>query len=65
MYFEDSMKKLEEILQQLEGGNLSLENAMLLYQKGTALAEECKKELNEAKIKVVQISAGGNDDISK
>ena len=38
MYFEDSLKKIEEILEQLENGNLPLENALILYKQGTEIA---------------------------
>lgn len=65
MNFEDSLKKIEEILAQLEGGNLPLEDAMLLYQQGTALSNECKTQLAEAKLKVTQLNAGGSDDTGK
>lgn len=63
MYFEDSLKKIEEILEQLESGKLSLENALILYKQGTEIASKCKTELNEARLQVSEKSVGANDDI--
>ena len=65
MYFEESLKKLEEILNQLESGNLSLENSIVLYQEGIGIAEQCKLQLNEAKLKIIDRNSGGNDETTK
>ena len=58
--FESSLKKLEEIIKQLEGGNLSLENALVLYKEGSELSESCQKQIENAKLVVEEISAEGN-----
>ena len=50
--FEDSLKKLEEIVAQLERGDLSLEDSIRLFEEGTRLSTECKKQLEEAEGKV-------------
>lgn len=52
MKFEDDMKRLEDILSLLEKGNLSLEENMKLYSEGVALAADCKKQLDEAKLTI-------------
>lgn len=56
MSYEDSVKKLEEIVSKLEGGNLSLEESLKLYEEGTLLSEKCRKMLEEAKIKITNIN---------
>lgn len=53
--FEESIKELELIVAKLEGGQLSLEDAIEQYIKGTKLKENCEKRLNEAKLKLEQI----------
>jgi len=58
--FESSLKKLEEIIKQLEDGNLSLENALILYKEGSELSESCQKQIENAKLIVEEISAEGN-----
>lgn len=56
MNYEDSVKKLEEIVSKLEAGNLSLEESLKLYEEGTILSENCRKMLSEAKLKITNIN---------
>ncbi len=58
MNYEKSIKKLELIVDKLENGNLSLEEMMKLYEEGTALAAACSKKLDEAQLKVYELTAG-------
>ncbi|MGA7521751.1 MAG: exodeoxyribonuclease VII small subunit [Acidobacteriaceae bacterium] len=50
--FEDSLKKLEEIVAQLERGDVPLEESIKLFEEGTRLSAECRKQLEEAEGKV-------------
>lgn len=50
--FEESLKKLESIVDQLEKGDLSLEDSLKLFEEGVGLSTACKKELDEAEGKV-------------
>lgn len=50
--FENSMKRLDEIVQKLESGKLSLEESIAFYKEGSALAESCKNALDAAKLSV-------------
>ena len=50
--FEASLGKLEEIVAQLERGDLSLEDSVKLFEEGTRLSAECRKQLEEAEGKV-------------
>ena len=43
--FEQSMRRLEEIIDNLESGNVELENAINLYTEGIKLQEHCKNKL--------------------
>ena len=51
--FEELLKELQEVVNNLESGKLSLEDSVLAYQKGMDLSLECKKRLEEAKSVVV------------
>ncbi len=51
--FEELLKELQEIVNRLESGKLSLEESVEVYQKGMALSLECKKRLDDAKKVVV------------
>jgi exodeoxyribonuclease VII small subunit len=50
--FEESLKKLETIIDQLEKGDLSLEESLKLFEEGVGLSSACKKELDAAEGKV-------------
>ncbi len=59
--FEESLKRLEEIVETLEMGNAPLEESIKLYEEGMSLAKSCMVQLNEAKLKLKKIQkvAGG------
>ncbi len=50
--FEASMAELEKVVKELESGDLPLERALELFEKGTALSETCRKQLQEAETRV-------------
>ena len=52
MNFEQSLKKLEEMIQKLESNDISLEDSISAYQEGTALLASCKKQLEQAQLLV-------------
>ncbi len=58
MNFEQSMKRLEEIVKKMEQGSASLEETLKLFEEGTALASSCNQQLNEAELKVVRLMKG-------
>lgn len=50
--FETSLKKLETIVEQLEQGDLALEQSLKLFEEGVSLSAACKQELDAAEGKV-------------
>jgi len=50
--FEESLKKLETIVDQLEKGDLPLEQSLKLFEEGVGLSAVCKQELDAAEGKV-------------
>jgi exodeoxyribonuclease VII small subunit len=50
--FEESLKQLEVVVEQMERGDISLEESLKLFEQGAKLAEQCKRQLNEAEDKV-------------
>lgn len=54
--FEESMLRLEQIVRQLEQGDVPLEDALKLFEEGTKLAKNCDGMLNKAEKKVVQLT---------
>jgi len=58
MNFEQSLKRLDEIVKTLERGDVSLSESMSLFEEGAALIRNCGKELDEAEQKVVMLKKG-------
>lgn len=52
--FEELLKELEQIVLDLEKGDLSLEESLKKYQRGIELSKLCKEKLEEAKEVVVK-----------
>jgi exodeoxyribonuclease VII small subunit len=50
--FEEALKKLEKIVEDLEKGNLSLDEALKKYQEGLELSHLCSQRLESAKKKI-------------
>ena len=59
--FELSMKRLEEIVRKLEGGELTLDESLKAYEEGIALVRACSKKLDEAekKIRLLNVASDG------
>lgn len=57
--FEQAYGQLEETVQKLEAGDLSLAEAMALYQQGVALAQQCGLRLDEAELTIQKLSPSG------
>ena len=60
--FEQSMKQLEQIVQELESGDLPLEKAIKKFEEGTQLSKYCSAKLDETekKITLLMQDAEGN-----
>ena len=56
MTFEQSVTRLEEIVRQMENGDVALK----LFEEGTALAASCNKLLDNAELKVLQMTKGAD-----
>ena len=53
--FEDALRELEAIVMSLERGDVSLDDAISAFERGTTLKAHCQKRLEEARMKVEQI----------
>lgn len=60
MTFEQKMLRLEEIVARLEKGDAQLSDSLKLFEEGTRLAGECRKELDLAEQKVVKLMKGSD-----
>ncbi len=53
--FEEGLKRLEDIVEKLEKGEVPLEEAIKLYEEGMKLAKELKEKLDEIEMKVEKL----------
>ncbi len=60
--FEKAMKELEELVDSLDKGDVSLDEAIAAYDRGSQLKDYCEKKLQEAKMKVDTIQASDKID---
>ena len=58
--FEQSVNRLEEIVKRMERGDVPLEEALSLFEEGTGLVASCSRLLDEAELKVVQMTKGAD-----
>jgi exodeoxyribonuclease VII small subunit len=50
--FESALEELEEVVEQLESGELSLEDSLTAFEKGVGLVRFCNQKLNEVEKKI-------------
>lgn len=54
--YEEAIVRLEEIVELLSNGNVSLDESLKLYEESTKLASLCNSYLEKAKIKITELS---------
>jgi exodeoxyribonuclease VII small subunit len=55
--FEEAFAQLDEAVGKLEGGGLSLEESIAIFERAMALVDHCQKGLDQAELKVSKLSA--------
>ncbi len=53
--FEEALQMLENIVRELEGGRIKLDDAVASYEKAIALKQLCENKLNAARLKIEKI----------
>ena len=53
--FEKALEDLESIVEDLESGDLSLENSLKSFEKGIILARQCQEKLSQAELQVQKL----------
>lgn len=56
MSFEDALRELEQVVGQLERGEVPLDQSIALYERGAALKARCEAKLKEAEEKVAKLT---------
>lgn len=60
MTFEEAMADLEQVVTQLERGDVALEDSIALYERGAELKKHCETKLKQAEEKVAVITLDGS-----
>ena len=58
--FEDALQRLEQIVDQLETGNLALEDSLKVFEEGVGLARRCAKYLDVAEKRIEALTRDEN-----
>ena len=58
--FEDALRALEEVVRQLESGEVPLDDSITLYERGEALRGHCQARLDAAQARIERIVAGAD-----
>lgn len=61
MIFEEAIAELEEIVNQIDTGHTSLEDAISKFERGNLLKQHCEKLLGDAKLKIDKIVKEGDN----
>ncbi|MCY3884758.1 MAG: exodeoxyribonuclease VII small subunit [Gammaproteobacteria bacterium] len=54
--FEESLRRLESLVEEMESGELTLEQSLVAFEKGVALARTCKDALRRAEERLAQLT---------
>lgn len=63
--FEKALEKLEKIVEELEDGDLSLDNSLKKYEEGVKLARMCQEKLDHARKKIETLVKKDNGEFEK
>src|SRR3546814_6511168 len=61
---EDALKRLEAIVQQLESGDVPLDQSITLYAEGDLLRQQCQKRLQDAQARIDKIALGSDGSVA-
>lgn len=61
--FEKNLKELEEVVNALEGGDVTLDEMLSLFEKGITLTKNCTNQLDKAEQKINILVKGENDEM--
>ena len=62
--FEDAIEQLEELIEQIESGEIGLEDALKHYEKGMTLIKRCRGILATAEKKIAELTVDEDGDLT-
>ena len=61
--FEKAMTRLENIVDELERGDLDIDKSLEIFEEGIKMSRLCSKKLNEAEVKIEKLTKGKTGDL--
>ncbi|MFQ5424145.1 MAG: exodeoxyribonuclease VII small subunit [Phycisphaerae bacterium] len=61
--FEEAMRRLEQIVESIEHGDIGLEESIKQFEVGMKLIRQCRSVLSEAELRIQKLQAVGADDL--
>ena len=65
MNFEENVEQLEKVVQELENGNLNLEDSIKKFEEGMAISKKCNEILEEAEKKITVLINDNDNNIEE
>ena len=62
--FEEALERLDDIVQTLQRGGLTLEEAVALFEEGMGMARICSQRLDAAELRISQLQADADEDVA-
>jgi exodeoxyribonuclease VII small subunit len=63
--YEQAFQELQAVVEQLEAGDLPLEESLALFERGQALSARCSSLLEKAQLRLTEMTAGEDDAIDE
>ena len=64
MNYEEAFTELQSVVEILEGGELALEESLALFEQGQALSARCSELLEEAQLRLLQLTQDESGDLT-
>ena len=62
--FEKAMTRLENIVEELERGDLDIDKSLEIFEEGIKMSRVCSKKLNEAEAKIEKLTKGKKGEVT-
>jgi exodeoxyribonuclease VII small subunit len=62
--FEEALKRLEDVVEAMETGDLPLESLLAKFEEGTRLVKVCQTKLEEAELKIQKLEKSASGDLT-
>ena len=65
MTYDEALRRLEELVSQLERGGKNLDETLAMFEEGTALLKRCQEELGEVEGRLAELRLDDAEDLVK